>query len=89
MKIYKSEAAKKNVLDTYDKLLEMWDVDKEERDVPTTFGKTHVIICGDKKYPPLVLFHGVGDNSALMWLYNAKAWAQKFRVVAADTIGGP
>ena len=89
MKIYKSETAKKNVLDTYDKLLEMWDVDKEEKIISTTYGTTHVIICGDDNNPPLVLFHGVGDNSALMWLYNAKALAQKFRVIAVDTIGGP
>jgi len=89
MKIYKNEAAKKKVLGTYDKLLEMWNVEKMEKDISTTYGTTHVIICGDKNSPPLVLFHGVGDNSALMWLYNAKALAQKFRIIAVDTIGGP
>ena len=44
MKVYKSEKAKKRVLDTYDQLLAMWNVDKEERDIPTTYGTTHVIM---------------------------------------------
>lgn len=89
MKVYKSEDAKKHILDTYDKLLDMWNVDKEETDIATTYGTTHVITCGNANNPPLVLFHGVGDDSALMWLYNAKPLAQNFRVYAVDTIGGP
>ncbi|MDR2598830.1 MAG: alpha/beta hydrolase [Oscillospiraceae bacterium] len=89
MKVYKSENAKKNILRTYDMLLEMWNVQKTEIDIPTTYGTTHVIMCGDENKPPLVLFHGVGDNSALMWLYNAKELSHHFRVFAIDTIGGP
>jgi len=89
MKVFKNEKAKKRVLDTYDQLLDRWNVDKEEIDVSTTYGATHIILCGDKNKPPLVLFHGVGDNSALMWLYNAQSLARHFRVFAIDTIGGP
>jgi len=89
MKVFKSETARKNVLNTYNQLLDMWDVDKEEKDIATTYGTTHVILCGNENAPPLVLFHGVGDNSALMWLYNAKALSRHFRVIAIDTIGGP
>lgn len=89
MKIYKSANAKKVILDTYDKLLDKWDIGKEEVDIITTFGSTHVICCGDKHSKPVVLFHGVGDDSALMWLYNAKALAKHFRVFAVDTLGGP
>jgi pimeloyl-ACP methyl ester carboxylesterase len=89
MKFYKSENARKNILDTYDKLLDLWNVDKEERDITTTYGTTHVITCGDENNPPLVLFHGVGDDSALMWLYNAKSLSRHFRLYVIDTIGGP
>ena len=89
MKTYKNEKAKKRVLDTYDQLLAMWNVEKEERDIPTTYGTTHVILCGRESNPPLVLFHGVGDNSALMWIYNAEALSRHFKVIAIDTIGGP
>ena len=89
MKVYKSEKARKGILDTYDRLLAMWDTDFIETDIPTAYGATHVIKCGSQDKPPLVLFHGVGDDSALMWLYNAKELARHFKVYAIDTIGGP
>jgi len=89
MKVYKNAKAAKQILDTYDRLLSMWNVDAEERDIATAYGSTHVIVCGQEGNPPLVLFHGVGDDSALMWLYNAEALARSFRVYAIDTIGGP
>lgn len=89
MKVYKSAKAQKQIRDTYDRLLVMWNVETQEKDISTTYGTTHVILCGEQDNPPLVLFHGVGDDSALMWLYNAKPLAQNFRVYAVDTIGGP
>jgi pimeloyl-ACP methyl ester carboxylesterase len=89
MKVFKSKNAKNYIYNTYDQLLDMWNVDKVEREIMTTYGTTHVITCGDEKKPPLVLFHGVGDNSALMWIYNASALSRYFRIFAIDTIGGP
>ena len=89
LKIYKNAKAEKNILTTYDMLLKMWNVDIFETDIPTTYGSTHVITCGDKSNPPLILFHGVGDNSALMWVYNARELSRCFWVIAIDTIGGP
>ncbi len=89
MKVYRSAKAEKAILDTYDQLLVMWNVAKVERDIPTSYGSTHVIQCGDEGNAPLVLFHGVGDDSALMWLYNAKFLSERFCVYAVDTIGGP
>jgi len=89
MNVFKSETAKNRVMYTYNQLLDMWNVDKIEKEIATTYGTTHVIICGDESNPPLVLFHGVGDNSALMWIYNAKTLSSHFRLYAIDTIGGP
>jgi len=89
MKVFKGTKAQDNILGTYNKLLEMWNVNIEETDIHTTYGTTHVIMCGDRNNPPLILFHGVGDNSALMWFYNAQELAQHFWVIAIDTIGGP
>ena len=89
VKRYKSEKGGKRILETYDALLEKWDVEYNETDVATRYGTTHVIKAGDPKNPPLVLFHGVGDDAAMMWVKNAKAWAQKFMVYAVDTMGGP
>jgi len=89
LKIHKNPKAAKKILDTYDELLKAWDVPFEEMNIDTSYGSTHIITCGDASNPPLVLFHGVGDTSALMWIYNAKALSEKFRVYAIDTIGGP
>jgi pimeloyl-ACP methyl ester carboxylesterase len=89
MKVFKNEHAKQKIYNSYDILLKHWDVETEERDVNTQFGSTHVIQFGDKANPPLVLFHGVGDNSALMWYYNCKALSEYFSIYAVDTLGGP
>ena len=89
IKIYRNKKAGKQILETYDQLLALWNVAKEEKDIDTIYGTTHVIICGDENFPPLVLFHGVGDDSALMWLYNAEPLSRHFRIFAIDTIGGP
>lgn len=89
MKVYKSEKAKINIYNTYDRLLTMWEVAVTEKDVPTIYGTTHVIQCGMEDNPPLVLFHGVGDDSALMWIINAKELSKHFRIYAVDTLGGP
>ena len=89
MKVYRNKKAQREIMRTYDKLLTLWDVEKEETDIDTTYGRTHVIACGNKANPPLVLFHGVGDDSALMWIYNAKYLSKHYRIYAIDTLGGP
>lgn len=89
MKLYRSKKAEQRIMATYDQLLAQWNVETQEKDIITTYGTTHVILCGEQSNPPLVLFHGVGDDSALMWLYNAQALAQHFRIIAIDTMGGP
>ncbi len=89
MKVYRSNRAGIKILRTYDKLLEQWGCEKKERDIDTPYGFTHVIEWGDTDKKPLVLFHGVGDDSALMWIYNAKALGENFHCFAIDTIGGP
>lgn len=89
MRVYRSARARRMLHETYDGLLAQWGVPVAEMDIPSPFGTTHVIAAGDPGAPPVVLLHGVGDDSALMWLYNAKALAGRFRLYAVDTIGGP
>lgn len=89
MRIYKNDKVKRQILDSYDVLLSEWGIDVLQTDVKGRYGTTHVIEFGDVNKKPLVLFHGVGDDSALMWIYNAKALSEHFHVFAVDTIGGP
>lgn len=89
MKVFKSEAGRQQVWESYGELVKQWEVAVEEADLETSFGSTHILCAGSPALPPLLLFHGVGDNSALMWVYNAKRLAEHFHLIAVDTIGGP
>jgi pimeloyl-ACP methyl ester carboxylesterase len=89
MKKYRSEKSGQAILETYDRILASWQCGTKERDVETEYGTTHVIECGAEEAPALVLFHGVGDDSALMWIYNAPELSRHFRLYAIDTLGGP
>ena len=89
MKIYRTKKQQKIILETYDKLLNEWVCPFLEKDIATSYGTTHIIEAGKDGAPPLVLFHGVGDDSALMWIYNAAFLAEHFKLYAVDTLGGP
>ncbi|MFA9376564.1 MAG: alpha/beta fold hydrolase [Lachnotalea sp.] len=89
MKAYKSKKSGENIIKTYDSLLRKWGIPVEEQMIKTCYGDTHIIVCGKEEGMPLVLFHGVGDDSAIMWIYNAKQLSEHFRLYAVDTIGGP
>ncbi|WP_438349319.1 alpha/beta fold hydrolase [Paenibacillus sp. FA6] len=86
---FKSIEGKQWLYESYERLLSAWNVEYEEVDIHTRYGKTHIILAGKREHPPLVLFHGVGDNSALMWIYNVGELAKHFYIIAVDTIGGP
>lgn len=89
IKRFKSENGKKLIYESYDRLLVLWGTHVEQKDIDTRFGKTHLNISGHPANPPLLLFHGVGDDSALMWIYNIGELSKNFYVIAVDTIGGP
>lgn len=88
MKRYKGSSGKQFIYDSYDLLLHSWGVDFEEKDIETSYGQTHVITVGNAENPPLLLFHGTADNSAMMWIYNIQALSDQFYVIAIDAIGG-
>ncbi len=89
VKKYRNKKAGEQILRTYDQLLNIWGCDIKERDITTTYGTIHVIETGREDGTPLVLFHGVGDDAALMWVYNAKRFGENYKVYAIDTMGGP
>jgi pimeloyl-ACP methyl ester carboxylesterase len=77
------------IFKSYDQLLALWGTQVEEIDLPTKYGVTHCIQAGSKENPPLLLFHGVGDNSAVMWILNIQELSKHFYCIAIDTLGGP
>jgi Predicted hydrolases or acyltransferases (alpha/beta hydrolase superfamily) len=89
VKAFKNDLRQTQVLNSYNRILAEWSVDFQEQDVDGKYGTTHCIISGSPEKPPLLLFHGVGDNSAIMWLLNMKELSRHFYCIAVDTIGGP
>jgi Predicted hydrolases or acyltransferases (alpha/beta hydrolase superfamily) len=88
VKRFKSQAGKQLLYESYDRLLDLWGVEKEERVVETMYGKTHVIISGNRTNLPLMLIHGTGDNSAVCWISNIQELSKHFYVIAVDTFAG-
>jgi pimeloyl-ACP methyl ester carboxylesterase len=86
---FRTEKGREQIERSYGELLAAWPVPWESRLVPTPYGSTHVLIAGPAGAPPLVLFHGVGDDAAVMWLYNIKDLAARYHCYAVDTMGGP
>ena len=75
-------------LAAYVAALKRWPVPYEEIDVSTRFGTTHVVTCGPKAAPPLVLLHGY-MATATMWSPNVAAFSTDHRVFAVDIMGQP
>lgn len=88
VKRFKSVEGQQLIYDSYDRLLKLWETEFEERDIETDYGKTHIIIAGNRHNPPLLLFHSSGENSAFTWFPNIRDFVKKYYVVAVDYFGG-
>ena len=88
-KIYKNEMYKNDIQKSYDELVKEWNCEVHEFSIQGQYGSTNVLEVGTADKMPLILFHGVGDDSALMWIYNAQKLSEHFHVYAVDAIGGP
>jgi len=86
--IYKSEAGRRVVEQTYRDALRRWPVPNRQLTVPTCQGDTFVVMSGEGNGTPVVLFHGSGTNSSV-WMRDVGDWAQHYRVYAVDVIGEP
>ena len=82
---FRSEKAKEQYLNYYDKKAEKWPVDSENRVVDTYYGQTFMRISGSADAPVLVLLPGVSASS-LMWKYSVKALSEHYCVYAIDNI---
>jgi len=84
--IYVTSENKAKIMSVYAKQLAQWPVPYECLNVPTRYGRTHIVVSGPKDAPPIVLLHGQG-GTATMWLPNVLALGHEYRTYAIDTIG--
>ena len=85
---FKTREGEARFLAAYDNEMKLWPVPYEQVDVRSRFGTTHVVICGAKTAPPLVLLHGY-MATLTMWWPNIAAFSKDYRVYAVDVMGQP
>jgi hypothetical protein len=85
---FKTAAGEAAYLSAYDAAMNLWPVPYEEMDIPSRFGLTHVVACGPRDAPPLVLLHGYWATLT-MWTPNVADFSESYRVYAVDVMGQP
>ena len=83
---FRSGEARQRYMAAYDALVRAWPVPCEELDLPTRLGPAHVIACGPKDAPPLLLLPSFAASAAV-WRLNAEGLSRHFRVYALDVLG--
>ncbi|MFJ4776184.1 alpha/beta fold hydrolase [Streptomyces sp. NPDC088762] len=86
---FTDDAARTRVLTAYDRAMEYWPEPREERDVPTGFGRTRVHVHGAGDRIPVVLLHGQSATPAEWAPHVAPLARQGRRVLAVDRVGEP
>ncbi|MCE5168384.1 alpha/beta fold hydrolase [Paenibacillus profundus] len=84
--IFRSDSMRAHFTAAYDQALSEWPVSYESCFVTTDFGTTHMIKCGNKSNPPLLLIHGMTATS-LMWSANIAEWSKDYYVHCIEIPG--
>jgi pimeloyl-ACP methyl ester carboxylesterase len=85
---FKSPKGEAEYMAAYEVTMRLWTVPYEDMYIPSRFGSTHLVICGPKDAPPLVLLHSF-FSSLTNWAYNIADLSRHFRVYALDMMGQP
>ena len=86
LSVFFTPEGKASVFDVYQKLMDKWQVPYEEILIPTSYGKTHVVVSGNIDAPPIVLMHAM-FASAASWYKISGMLAESYRVIAIDILG--
>jgi pimeloyl-ACP methyl ester carboxylesterase len=85
---FKSPKGEAEYMAAYEASMKLWPVPYEDMYVPSRFGNTHLVICGPKDAPPLVLLHCF-FMSLTVWAHNIADLSRNYRVHAIDMMGQP
>ena len=88
LRFYKSVDGYNAIMSWYESVLEEVDVPLKSHYVETTFGRTHMLVCGPEDAPALFLIPGTA-GCAPLWRKQFEAFSQDFRVYALDVVGQP
>lgn len=83
---FRDDTARDAYVARYQQALDAVSLPVEERDVATSFGRTHVLVAGPEDALPLVALHAK-SCSATMWLPYLRELAAHRRVYLVDAVG--
>jgi len=86
--VYRSEAGRAAVMESYQRKLQSLAFAHESRMLETQFGQTHVLALGQPLNPPLLALHGVNFGAPFMADFVGPL-AHKFRIYIPDIVGQP
>jgi pimeloyl-ACP methyl ester carboxylesterase len=86
--IWRRRSDKAAFMAAYDKLMQLWPVPYEAKNIVNRFGSTHVVVSGPKDAPPLIVLHGF-LATLTMWVPNIADFSRSYRVYAVDIMGQP
>lgn len=85
---FKNPEGEAEYMAAYEAIMRLWPVPYEDMYIPSRFGSTHLVACGSKDAPPLVLLHCF-FTSLTVWAYNTADFSRNYRVYAVDMMGQP
>ncbi len=85
LSLYKTDEGKGTAYRSYDKAMELWDVEYREEFVETDYGQSHVIVSGEEQGPALMLLPGLFAD-ATMWYPNVRDLSQHYKVYTLDML---
>ena len=83
--LYKTAEGRAIAYKSYDKALELWNVEYEEEFVETDYGKSHVIISGKENKQTIILLPGLFAD-ATMWYSNIGELSKHYKVYTLDML---
>lgn len=88
MSLYNTPQSKEQIYNLYDQKLDSLHISYNSLTVPTSFGNTNIITCGDEKNPPIILLHG-SNACAPIALETYQKLIPHFKVYAIDILAQP
>ena len=84
--IFRTPEGRAKYMAAYKTMFSLWKVPHDSIEVKTSYGSTHVNVCGPDDGNPLVLLHAAGLSSTV-WFAGIAALSARHRVYAVDVIG--
>lgn len=84
--LFKNELGEKEYFIRYKACLREWPVPYIEQYIDTSFGRTYLLVSGNKNGKPIVLFHGMAASPA-SWYPNISVLSKKYKIYVPNYPG--